>query len=240
MVNLVLHGIDEPNIWHGNTLTGNPTYDGLFQGAPSLFDVVLMNPPFGGSEGQEAQTRYAYKTGATQVLFLQEVIDSLKNGGRAGIVVDEGLLFRTNETAFVQTKRKLLDECDLYCIISLPGGVFTQAGAGVKTNLLFFNKGNHTETIWYYDLSDLKVTKRKPLTASHFDEFFSLLQSRGESENSWTVTRTEIEAKNYDLKAVNPNRKEKVDTRTPEELLDIIEQKGGEIQEALATLRNMA
>jgi len=132
---------------------------------------------------------------------------------------------------------QLLDECNLYCIVSLPGGVFTQAGAGVKTNLLFFNKGNHTEKIWYYDLSDLKVAKRKPLTASHFDEFFELLPSRGEGENSWTVTRADIEAKNYDLKAVNPNRKEEVDTRTPEELLDIIEQKGSEIQEALAMLR---
>jgi len=239
LANLVLHGIDEPNIWHGNTLTGNPTYDGLFQGVPQLFDVVLMNPPFGGSEGQEAQTRYAYKTGATEVLFIQEVIDNLRNGGRAGLVVPEGVLFRTNETAFVQTKRKLLDECDLYCIVSLPGGVFTQAGAGVKTNLLFFNKGNHTEKIWYYDMSDLKVAKRKPLTASHFDEFFKLLPGREESENSWTVTRTEIEAKNYDLKAVNPNRKEEVDTRTPEELLDIIEEKGGEIQEALAMLRSL-
>ena len=239
MANLVLHGIDEPNIWHGNTLTGNETYGGLFQGAPQLFDVILMNPPFGGSEGQDARTRYAYKTGATQVLFLQEVIDSLANDGRAGIVVDEGLLFRTNETAFVQTKRKLLDECDLYCILSLPGGVFTQAGAGVKTNLLFFNKGSHTENIWYYDLSELKVTKRKPLTASHFDEFFKLLPSRGESEHSWTVTRAEIEEKNYDLKAVNPNPVEEVDTRTPEELMDIIEQKGKEIARALADLRRL-
>ena len=236
---MVLHGIDEPNIWHGNTLTGNETYGGLFQDAPQQFDVILMNPPFGGSEGQDAQTRYAYKTGSTQVLFLQEVIDSLKTGGRAGIVVDEGLLFRNNETAFVQTKRKLLDECDLYCIISLPGGVFTQAGAGVKTNLLFFNKGHHTEKIWYYDLSDLKVAKRKPLTSAHFDEFFELLPSRGESEHSWTVTRAEIEEKNYDLKAVNPNRVEEVDTRTPEELLDIIDQKGKEIQEALSVLRGL-
>ena len=129
LANLVLHGIDQPNIWHGNTLTDTESYGGLFQGAPALFDVVLMNPPFGGREGQEAQVKYPYKTGATQVLFLQEVIDSLKSDGRAGIVVDEGLLFRTNETAFVQTKRKLLDECDLWCIISLPGGVFTQAGA---------------------------------------------------------------------------------------------------------------
>ena len=239
LANLILHGIDEPHIWHGNTLTRNEEYGGLFAGAPDLFDVVLMNPPFGGKEGQDAQTRYPYKTGSTQVLFLQEIIDSLTNTGRAGIVVDEGLLFRTNENAFVQSKRRLLDECDLWCIVSLPGGVFTQAGAGVKTNLLFFTKGKTTENIWYYDLSDVKVTKRKPITAAHFDEFFKLLPGREESENSWTVTRQEIEEKNYDLKAVNPNRKEVVDTRTPDELLDIIEAKGKEIQEALAMLREL-
>jgi len=239
LANMVLHGIDQPNIWHGNTLTRNETYGGLYAGAPELFDVVMMNPPFGGREGPEAQTRYPYKTSATQVLFLQEVIDSLKPTGRAGIVVDEGLLFRTNETAFVQTKRKLMDECDLWCIISLPAGVFTQAGAGVKTNLLFFNKGASTEKTWYYDLSNIKVTKRKPLTISHYDEFFKLVPTRGDSENSWTVPRAEIEAKNYDLKAVNPNRVEDVDTRTPEELLDIIEEKGKEIAEALAILRGL-
>ena len=161
---MVLHGIDRPNIWHGNTLTDIESYGGLFQGAPDLFDVVLMNPPFGGREGADAQTKYAFRTTRTQVLFLQEVMNSLKHDGRAGIVVDEGLLFRINEKAFVQTKRKLLDECDLWCIVSLPSGVFTQAGAGVKTNLLFFNKGKPTQNIWYYDLSDVKVTKRKPLT----------------------------------------------------------------------------
>ena len=131
LANLVLHGIDQPNIWHGNTLTNSEFYGGLFQTATDKFDVILTNPPFGGREGAEAQTRYAYKTSATQVLFLQEVIDSLNVGGRAGIVVDEGLLFRTNENAFVQTKRKLMDDCDLWCIVSLPSGVFSQAGAGV-------------------------------------------------------------------------------------------------------------
>ena len=90
-------------------------------------------------------------------------------------MLDEGVLFRTNETAFVQTKRKLLDECNVYCIVSLPGGVFTAAGAGVKTNLLFFNKGEPTEKIWYYDLSDVKVGKRQPFTLDKFDEFFRLL-----------------------------------------------------------------
>lgn len=237
LANLVLHGIDHPHIWHGNTLTGQEVYGGLFAGAPDQFDVVLMNPPFGGKEGKEAQTNFAYKTSATQVLFLQHVIASLKHGGRCGLVIDEGVLFRTTEAAFVQTKRKLLDDCDLQCIVSLPPGVFSSAGAGVKTNLLFFTKGGPTERVWYYDLSDVKVTKKQPLTAARFDEFFALWPSHGDSEHSWTVSREELEARKFDLKAVNPNRKSTEDTRSPEELLDIIEAKGREIDAAIADLR---
>jgi len=304
LANLVLHGIDRPNIWHGNTLTGGETYGGLFEGAPNLFRVILTNPPFGGKEGKDAQTNFDYKTGATQVLFLQHVIRNLEPGGRCGIVVDEGLLFRTNEDAFVKTKRKLLDDCDLWCVVSLPAGVFTAAGAGVKTNLLFFTKGQPTRRIWYYDLSDVKVRKKTPLTSAHFDEFFSLLPQQADSENSWTVdidqrkkqateqarpfkeeavhkrqeaarwkerlnalkqailqdqaavaeaetqikalTKAANEAANkakeiedavYDLKAVNLHKKAEVDTRTPDELLDIIEVKGGEIAEILSKLR---
>lgn len=303
LANLVLHGIDKPNLWHGNTLTGQEIYGGLFEGAPQLFDVILTNPPFGGKEGKEAQTNFDYKTGATQVLFLQHVIRNLKDGGRCGIVLDEGLLFRTNEEAFTKTKQKLLNDCELWCIVSLPGGVFTAAGAGVKTNLLFFTKGNPTRKIWYYDLSDVKVGKKTPLTMQHFEELFQLLPSRSDSELSWTVdiekrkkeaaeetrpykeeaqrkgqeaaqwkekliqlkkdnnksneiaeaekiitaltkeTRDasakakEIEDAVYDLKAVNPHKKQEVDTRTPEELLDIIEVKGKEISQALALLR---
>ena len=235
--NLVLQGIDEPHIWHGNTLTGLEVYGGLFSDAPALFDVVLTNPPFGGKEGKDAQTKFAYKTSSTQVLFLQHVMDSLKPGGRCGIVMDEGVLFRTNENAFVQTKRKLLSECNLWCIVSLPPKVFVNAGAASKTNLLFFTKGEATEEIWYYDLSDLNITKRQPLTIAHFEEFFKLLPKRGVSERSWCVPIEEIEAKNYDLKAVNPNRKEKEDTRTPQELLSIIESCTEEIKDAMALLR---
>jgi type I restriction enzyme M protein len=235
--NLVLHNIDEPHIWHGNTLTGAEIYGGLFQGAPPLYDVVLTNPPFGGKEGRDAQTRFAYKTSATQVLFLQHVIDSLKPGGRCGMVLDEGVLFRTNEQAFVQTKRKLFDDCDLWCIVSLPPGVFIAAGGGVKANLLFFTRGEPTEKIWYYDLTGVKVTKKQPLTLQHFEEFFQLLPGRADGERSWTVTRADIEAKNFDLKAVNPHAKNDEDIRTPEELLDFIEAKGQEVAEALATLR---
>lgn len=121
------------------------------------------------------------------MLFVQHVLNSLKAGGRCGIVLDEGVLFRTNETAFVKTKRKLLDECNLWCILSLPGGVFTSAGAGVKTKLLFFTKGQRTERVWYYDLSDVKVGKKTPLTLDKFEDFFKLLPARADSDCSWTV-----------------------------------------------------
>jgi type I restriction enzyme M protein len=265
-----------------------------------------MNPPFGGKEGKEARTHFDYKTGATQVLFLQHVIRSLKEGGRCGIVLDEGLLFRANQDAFVKTKQKLLNDCNLWCIVSMPAGVFTAAGAGVKTNLLFFTKGKPTKKIWYYDLTDFKVLKKTPLMLKHFEDFFQLLPDRADSPLSWTVDieerkrlaadeaqpfkdqahkksqeaaqwndrlkelkktnprneaaviaaeekvkaiskeakeaqnkAKEIEDAVYDLKAVNPNKKPVIDTRTPEELLDIIETKGREIQQSLETLRKL-
>lgn len=304
LANLILHGIDRPNIWHGNTLTGDEVYGGLFVGAPTLFDVILTNPPFGGKESAGAQTNFDYRTSATQVLFLQHIIRALKHGGRCGMVIDEGVLYRTNEDAFVKTKRKLTDECELWCILSLPGGVFSAAGAGVKTNLLFFTKGTATEGIWYYDLSDVKVGKKTPLTLKHFEDFATKLATREDSERSWTVdlsarrakaardaqpfkdtaraksheadrikdrlgelkkarprddaaiadgdTRVagllkeareatskadDIENAVYDLKAVNPHRKAVVDQRTPAELMDLVEAKGREVAEALATLR---
>jgi type I restriction enzyme M protein len=312
LANPVLHGIDQPNIWHGNTLTGQETYGGLFQSAPALFDVVLTNPPFGGKEDKSAQTNFAYKTSATQVLFLQHVEKALKPGGRCGIVMDEGVLFRTDKP-FVQTKRMLLEECEGTAIVSLPAGVFVNAGAGVKTDLLFFTRGGQTDRIWYYDLSDIKVTKKAPLTIDRFDDFFRLLPSQGDSDRSWTVDlvarraeaakesaairaqaagpaahakalrdevkalrdevkalrqealmvlpaieeresrakaqEAEVRALNarakaaedavYDLKAVNPNRKFDEDTRTPVQLLEIIEARGREISDALTVLRSL-
>src|SRR5207245_2415524 len=160
--------------WNGNARSATRTYAGWFAGAPKFFDYVLMNPPFGGKEGKEAQTPYEYKTGATQVLFVQNVLHSMKLGSRCGIVLDEGVLFRVDAEAFVQTKRKLLEECDVYCIISLPGGVFSSAGAGVKTKLVFFDKGNQTECIWYYDLSDIKVGKKIRLQRARLEDVFRL------------------------------------------------------------------
>ena len=100
-------------------------------------------------------------------------------------------------------------------------------------------QGRPTERIWYYDLSDVKVGKKSPLTAARCEDFFRLLPTRGDSERSWTVERKEIEARGYDLKAVNPYAKRDEAQRTPEELLDLIEAKGREVAEAIATLRKM-
>lgn len=305
LANLVLHGIDEPHLWHGNTLTREEIYGGLYQNAPGQFDVILTNPPFGGKEGEDAQTRFAYKSRATEVLFLQDVLETLKPGGRCAIVLPEGILFQTNQDAFVQTKRRLLDTCDLWCVLSLPGGVFTAAGAGVKTNVLFFTKGGPTTRIWYYDLSAVKVAKKTPFTRQKLEDFFSALPTRADSDRSWTVdiatrrreaareadtiratgieprTRLkshqekldqlrkagakteeqtpvkqglqaierelrEIESKAqsveyaaFDLKAVNPNAKSEEDTRTPAELIELIETKGREVQEILMRLKGL-
>lgn len=168
LANLMLHGIDQPNLWHGNTLTKRATYKELFEDAPATFDVILTNPPFGGKEGSDAQKNYAFQTSSTQTLFVQDILTELAEDGSCAIVLDDGFLFRKDENAFVETKRKLVDECDLWAIISLPGGVFSGAGAAVKTNLLFFTKGQKTKKIWYYDLTYLKVGKKTPVTLAHF------------------------------------------------------------------------
>ena len=242
LANLALHGIDFPHIGLKNTLSGRPTYVELFQGAPSQFDYILTNPPFGGKEGEDAKTSFAYKTGSTQVLFLQHIIDKLKDGGTCAMVIDEGVLFRTNETSFVQTKRKLLEECNLWCIISLPQNIFVNAGAGVKTNLLFFTKGRQTKKIWYYDMSHIKVRKKLPFTLDKFDDFFTRLSSDKEkdkiSDKSWFIDMETIKNKNYDIKAVNPNIKEKVIPK-PEELIKIIEESQIKINESLKKLKEI-
>lgn len=238
LANLILHGVDSPHIWHGNTLTGSENYGGLFEQAPGKFDVILTNPPFGGKESKEAQTNFAYKTSSTSILFLQHIIDSLKPGGRCAMVIDEGVLFRTNEEAYVKTKRKLLDDCNLHTIISLPGGLFSAAGAGVKTNILVFDKGDSTEKIWYYDLSWVKVGKRNPFTLDRFDDFFAKFAEKPDSEYSWTVDRATIEANNFDIKAVNPNKKQEVDNRSSAEILAEIQNLQQEITAELAKLQS--
>ncbi len=189
LANLMLHGIDEPHIWHGNTLTKEAIYEGLFEQAPGKFDYIFTNPPFGGKEGAAAQRDFDYKTNATQILFLQLIINSLAPGGQCGLVIDEGSLFRVDQDAFVKTKRRLLDTCRLWAVVSLPANVFAGAGAAVKTSILFFKKGKPTDRIWYFDLADMKVGKKQPYTRERMRGlgFYDLIRTLGDSERSWTV-----------------------------------------------------
>jgi len=249
LANMMLHEIDLPRIWHGNTLTKAVTYGDLFQGAPRAFDYVLTNPPFGSKEGKGAQAQFAYKSGKGQILFLQHIIDSLADGGTCGMVIDEGVMFHTKTTAYRQTKRKLLDECDLWCVISLPQGVFVNAGAGVKTDLLFFTKGKQTGRVWYYDMTladdfqPRKVNKGNPLTVGDFHDFFERLALDPDdpgriSERSWYVSIGDIKEKKYDLKATNENAPDNSDKRTPDELMAIIRDSQSQIEECLKLLRD--
>jgi type I restriction enzyme M protein len=241
LANMVLHDIDLPRIWHGNTLTGSVTYGDLFEGAPTQFDYVLTNPPFGSKEGKGAQAQFAYKSSKAQILFLQHIIDSLANGGTCGMVIDEGVLFHTKTTAYKQTKRKLLDECNLWCVISLPIGVFVNAGAGAKTDLLFFTKGQPTDRVWYYDMTHRHVTRTKPLLFTDFADFFERLGLAPSSDGrvspwSWWRSIDEIKASDYDLKAFNPNSGGGVPTRTVAELVATIDEAQEVIRESLARL----
>jgi type I restriction enzyme M protein len=241
LANMVLHDIEVPRIWHGNTLTGIGTYEGLFEGSPNQFDYILTNPPFGSKEGKDAQSQFPYKTSKAQVLFLQHIIDSLADDGQCGMVIDEGVLFHTRTAAFRQTKRKLLTECDLWAIVSLPPNVFVNAGAGSKTNLLFFTKGRDTERVWYYDLSDLHITKKKPLTFAHFADFFARLELDVDDPDrvgprSWWRAVDDIRAIDFDLRAVNPNAPDTQERRSVEELTEVIEESQRAVKEALVAL----
>ena len=187
LANMIMHGVNRPNIWHGDTLTQTTYYGGLFDSAPDFYHVVLTNPPFGAKLAEVAKTHYELKSSSSQVLFAQEMIKSLLDGGRCGAVFDEGFMFGSNDSGLVETRKLLLESCDLWCVVSLPSGAFASTGAGVKTNLLFFRKGSPTHRTWYYDLSGMKLTKKRLLTLEDFGEFFRLYPKREEGENSWVV-----------------------------------------------------
>lgn len=248
LANMLLHGVAQPRLWHGNTLTGRATYGNLFAQAPKQFDYIFTNPPFGSKEGSEAQANFDFKTNKAQILFIQHIISSLAKGGTCAMVIDEGVLFHTKTAAYTATKQKLLNDCDVWCILSLPPGVFVNAGAGVKTDILFFTKGKQTERIWYYDMTltdDMnvrKVNKGNPLTLVHFSDFLKRLHAGEDSpervsERSWWVSREEILAKKYDLKAVNANAPDRSDKRTVADLLEIIRESAEDIQQGLTALQ---
>jgi type I restriction enzyme M protein len=214
IMNMILHGIEAPNIIHTNTL-GENIRDIQEK---NRYHVILANPPFGGKERPEVQQNFDIKTGETAFLFMQHFIKSLKTGGRAAIVIKNTVLSNT-DNASVALRKLLLEGSNLHTILDLPGGTFT--GAGVKTVVLFFQKGEPTKNIWYYQLNPGRnMGKTNPLNDKDMEAFVSQQKTKPETEQSWNLKVADIDETTFDLSVKNPNTPEEAALRSPEEILD--------------------
>lgn len=224
IMNMILHGVQCPNIVKTNTLTENLAN----VQARDQHDYVLANPPFGGSERAEVQQNFPIQSSETAYMFLQHFIKYLKPGGKAGIVIKNTFLSNT-DNASIALRKKLLTECNLHTVLDLPAGVFL--GAGVKTVVLFFHKGEPTSRVWYYQL-DKHFTRTRPMTEADLADFVAMMPNKAESENSWSIDVSNLDD-NFDLSVKNPNKVEVVDNRTPQEIANEIVTLNAESQQLL-------
>jgi type I restriction enzyme M protein len=231
IMNMILHGIDAPNVLHTNTLAENLAD---IQ-EKDRYEVVLANPPFGGKERKEVQQNFPIKTGETAYLFLQHFIRIVKAGGRAGIVIKNTFLSNT-DNASVSLRKLLLESCNLHTVLDLPSGAFQ--GAGVKTVVLFFEKGAPTRTLWYYQLQPGRnMGKTNPLNDDDLAEFVELQKTFADSPKSWSVDTASVDTATFDLSVKNPDGGEEVAHRAPQEILDEIAALDAESAEVLERIR---
>lgn len=233
IMNLILHGIEAPNIRHTNTLSENLTD----VQEKDRFDVILANPPFGGKERPEVQQNFPIRTGETAFLFLQHFIKMLKAGGRAAIVIKNTFLSNGGSAA-VSLRKLLLESCNLHTVLDCPSGTFQ--GAGVKTVVLFFEKGAPTRKIWYYQLEPGRnMGKIKPLNDYDLADFVVLQKTLADSDKSWSVDAAGIDATSFDLSVKNPNGSEETSHRTLQEILEEIASLDAESANVLANIKAM-
>ena len=233
IMNMILHGIEAPNIIHTNTLAENIAD---IQ-EKDRYHVVLANPPFGGKERPEIQQNFEIKTGETAFLFLQHFIKSLKAGGRAAIVIKNTFL-SNSDNASVSLRRELLASCNLHTILDMPGGTFQ--GAGVKTVVLFFVKGAPTRQLWYYKLdAGRNMGKTNALNDSDLEDFVRLQATFADSANSWRINAEEIDQTSFDLSVKNPNKAEEAALRDPQDIIDEITALDAESADILASIRGL-
>ena len=223
-MNLILHDISEPSLELVNTLEVHS--NAVPESAK--YSVILANPPYGGKMTKQLQTNFTVRSGSTEVLFLQHIMKSLARGGRAGVIVPEGVLFRGGPDQRV--RERLLKEFNLHTVLSLPAGCFLPY-TGVKTNILFFNREEDergTKSVWFYELTndgfELRQTRR-PIKGDQFPKFLSKWKNRTRSANSWTLSINEIEKRGWDLSAKNPKRKDDNNHRTALDLVQSIKAK---------------
>ncbi|MFM8443406.1 MAG: class I SAM-dependent DNA methyltransferase, partial [Methylococcus sp.] len=231
IMNMILHGIEAPNIIHTNTLVENLAD---IQDKDRM-DVILANPPFGGGERKEVQQNFPIRTGETAFLFLQHFIKMLKAGGRAAVVIKNTFLSNT-DNASVSLRKLLLESCNLHTVLDCPSGTFQ--GAGVKTVVLFFEKGRPTRNIWYYQLDPGRnLGKTNPLNDDDLAEFVELQKTQADTVKSWSVEVATIDPATYDLSVKNPNGGEAVIHRSPQTIMDEIAALDAESATVLAKIR---
>jgi type I restriction enzyme M protein len=236
-MNMILHGIEAPNIIHTNTLAEN--LSDIQE--KDRYDVILANPPFGGKERAEVQQNFPIKTGETASLFMQHFVKILRAGGKAGVVIKNTFLSNT-DNASVSLRKLLLESCNLHTVLDLPGGTFT--GAGVKTVVLFFEKGSSTKNVWFYQLNlDRNLGKTNALNEKDLAEFVELQklvlngdEGAGETKNSWSLDVSTIDKTTYDLSAKNPNKKEEIALRQPNEIVEEMQRLDEESAEVLKSI----
>jgi type I restriction enzyme M protein len=234
-MNMILHGIEGANLELANTLEVHDSN----VAEKDKYQVILANPPYGGKMAQELQTNFRVRSGATECLFLQHIMANLAKGGRAAVVVPEGVLFRGGPDQKV--RKELLEHFKVHTILSLPAGCFLPY-TGVKTNVIFFDRpedGSDTESVWFYELTndgfELKQT-RKPIAGSQLPDFVAKWKDRTEGENSWTVSVADLAAKGYDLSAKNPNKANDYEHRPALDLVQSIKSKEERIASLLSEL----
>ena len=231
IMNMILHGIETPNILHTNTLAENLAD----VQEKDRFDIILANPPFGGKERAEVQQNFPIRTGETAYLFLQHFIKIMKAGGRGGVVIKNTFLSNT-DNASVALRKKLLEECNLHTIMDCPSGTFL--GAGVKTVILFFEKGAPTRKVWYYQLdTGRSMGKTNSLNDDDLTDFVTLQKKKAASPKSWSLDVSTINQETFDLAVRNPNAPEEVPLKTPEEILKEIAALDAESAEVLKGIK---
>ena len=233
IMNMILHGIEAPNIVHTNTLSENLAD---IQ-EKDRYNVVLANPPFGGKERKELQENFPIRTGETAFLFLQHFIKILKAGGRGAVVIKNTFLSNT-DNASVSLRKLLLESCNLHTVLDCPGGTFQ--GAGVKTVVLFFEKGTRTRKVWFYQLDPGRnMGKTNPLNDEDLAEFVQLQRNFADSAKSWSLDVGTVDAATFDLSVKNPNGGEVVAHRSPEDIMDEIARLDAESAEVLQAIRGL-
>ena len=233
IMNMILHGIEAPNILHTNTLTENLAD----VQEKDRYEVVLANPPFGGHERKEVQQNFPVRTGETAFLFLQHFIKLLRAGGRAGIVIKNTFLSNT-DNASVSLRKLLLESCNLHTVLDCPGGTFQ--GAGVKTVVLFFEKGAPTRKVWFYQLDPGRnMGKTNPLNDDDLAEFVKLQETFADSPKSWSVDVAAIDPKTFDLSVKNPDSGEEITHRSPAAIMEEIAALDAESAEVLMGIRKL-